>query len=432
MREDVFAAKKSAGPYKAVPSHRRPLTLAEVKPSKTFFEGYRPDLKYRGTRVGKDGREKVDYVVARPLQQYFSGEPQPIFTFQDDKIGFDSTDDFLEKTTMDIVQNDPAYRHWYEKGNFGFEIKTQGLPVLFNERLEEAVRSGDRVLTFVVANPTPHAMIYMLHEGVLYTVGFGFHGGRDNRSLVQYLRKPKLKNESQDFFDKRRAAGHMLEVKDGALYTADFLMPDLMQAGKIVWITLLTMDMINNMKRDLAQVRAVAVRGKVDVAVDDDENVLRDSQGAVIPAFLLSHEYTLVLNRNYCEGAGFIGFVKGEQTTNCLEWAQSIVGQRLSCGNLGSPYACSAVTEEEFDDFEEAYKHGSDQDVDKVILQIQQRLSGSIAQRARAIASQAASSFRASVTKRAPYLQSMLGFGGKRRAKKRKQKKTKRATRRRY
>jgi hypothetical protein len=190
--------------------------------------------------------------------------------------------------------------------------------VEFNSTLKMAASrlNGFTPIVFLVVSPkVPHAMIYVIHESQLYTIGFGYYGRRDWFSTkLLASRNTKL--------------AHAIGTLKGALYSADFLMPKEDQPSFIAWVGFLDMNTVNRIEYLLNGTSVIIYSGTKDSGVYD-----------------VSNKCNLVVPQSYCEGAAFLRY-----GTNCIEWAQSMLGIKIDCGFLGHPSDCKPITVEEWED----------------------------------------------------------------------------------
>lgn len=319
---------------------RYTILQSSAEPTERHFIGDTPDTSYFGNRLTSKGDIKQDYVVMRALKPLYFQGPLPIYTYIDNTANFNSTNNTKLPTSLkpDADIEGP--------NNFSYVTpEIQGndeLQLLFNKDIENAVSDGEKVLIILVVTPY-HAILYIICHGILYTVGFGYYGPEEDKFLPN-----RLRNNNQN------AIAHAIELRDGALYSADMVAPLEDHAGKIAWIDYLTIDMIDRIKEDLKVAKRIIFDGTI-----TKKNI-----------YILSKYSTISIEKSYCEAAGFIGR-NGAQ--NCIIWAKKILGVKLNCGIKGEPYACKEVTQDEFEEFIEAYT--SYNDVDEVIKKIQNSLT---------------------------------------------------------
>ena len=318
---------------------RYTILQSSSEPTERYFFGNAPNTSYFGSRLTSKGELKQDYVVMKALKPLYYEGPLPIYTYIDNTANFNSTKNanlpVSLKPDADIEgPNNFSYVTPEIQGN-------NELQLLFNENIEIAVSDGEKVLIMLVVTPY-HAILYIIHSGKLYTVGFGYYGPEEDKFLPN-----RLRNNNQN------AIAHAIELRDGALYSADMVAPLEDHAGKIAWIDYLNMDMINRIKSDLNVAKRIIFEGTI--------------QGQ---KYILSKYSTISLEKRYCEAAGFIG---RDGSQNCIIWAKNILGVKLNCGLKGDPYSCKEVKPDEFEEFIEAYT--SYTNVDEVIKNIKKRLT---------------------------------------------------------
>jgi hypothetical protein len=287
-----------------------------------------------GQRVKKDGSTETTYMAAQALSDLHVGNPaEPMFTYYNKGIIMGQN---LPKNEEPNCSVDGA----------GFEFAytidpSERKKVSFNYTLKNSVKAGEKPIVFLVASPLPHAMIYVINNGILYTIGFGYNDETGRQKLSK-----KLIEKGQD------ALAHSIETINGALYTADYLMPEATQAGKIAWVGFLDMDTVNRIERLLNQTTAIIYTGVI------------TANGS----YKISNKCTLMVPQQYCEAAHFIS----RSATNCITWAQTMLNTRIDCGWLGNPKYCKPVTEDEWKDIKD--NMNNPRELDATIKEIQNRL----------------------------------------------------------
>jgi hypothetical protein len=273
---------------------------------------------------------------------------EPIFTVLGDDNNLLEQEKLPKELRGECIVDD-------EENNFIYCQAVNGRKkVVVNEILTEAAKNvhrNQRPIVFLVVCGVPHAMIYIIHENTLYTVGFGYNDQHKNGIIKDALRKsdnPIMKS-----------IAHSIEVLNGSLYSADYLMPELEQIGKIVWIDYLDENILHRIQDELNHSTAVMYNG-----------TYKSNRNR--PIFELSQNCTVMVQQKYCEAAGFMH----NGTTNCIRWALQILDIRLNCGFLQNPMKCKEVNEEQFNLFKENFLNPGN--LETIINNIQQRLTPKI------------------------------------------------------
>ncbi len=207
-----------------------------------------------------------------------------------------------------------------------------------NKKLIDAVKRADkshdfldRPLVFIVTNNVPHAILYIIHDKRVYSVGFG------------YNERPKMEQTGSVISH----ASHAVERLCGSLYTPDYLMSGYEQESRIVWVGFLYNDMIDRIQAELNNTEKISYK--------------TDNEGKI--------KYSMIdATTRYCEGAGFI---PTNMLSNCLKWASSIIGVKLNCGLIGNPKNCISITQDEYSDI---IKNFNNPNLVTIIEDIQKRL----------------------------------------------------------
>jgi hypothetical protein len=327
------------------PTPRYTIYQRSAVPTERYFIGDKPDTSYFGDRLTSKGELKQDYVVMRALSPLYYEGPFPIYTYIDKTNNFNSTENiYLPMHLINNADKDGLNNFSYVTPEIQGNDKVK---LIFNEEIKNAVKKKEKVLIILVVTPY-HAILYIIHLGKLYTVGFGYYGPEEEKILVN-----RLRNYNQN------AIAHAIESRDGALYSPDMVAPLEDHAGKIVWIDYLNMDMINRIEYDLNVARTIIFEGTIQKT-----------------KYKLS-KYTIIsLERRYCEAADFIC---RDGAQNCIIWAKNILGVKLKCGLKGDPYSCKEVSPTDFEEFIEAYDNtirtNDDTIVDEVITKIKKHLT---------------------------------------------------------
>ena len=301
---------------------------------------YTPNIgstSYFGERTTSRGTKVNTYLAAQALSQMHSGKANAIFDYyNDDRIvtGRNLPEYFKEDCQVDNNNFQLAYTIGENKRvSFNYSLKKSVL---------SATQDYERPIVFLVTSSAPHAMIYIIDGPRLYTVGFGYNDVTGRSKLSKTLNRIG-----------QHGLAHSIETVNGALYTADYLMPGFQHEAKIAWVGFLDMNMVNSIEEDLNTVTTIIYSGNINAG----------------GGYNVSNECILMLPRQYCEAAGFIN--KG--TTNCILWAQSKLHINIDCGFLGSPKDCQSITEDEFEDIKNNLNSGPQ--LEEIITNIQRRLT---------------------------------------------------------
>lgn len=171
---------------------------------------------------------------------------------------------------------------------------------------------------FVIVAPTPHVMLLILHEGNLYSVGYGYSDDNAKSGKI-----------------------HTFDILNGAIYSADFLTPKEKQQCKIIWIGYLTSAILTNLENEFKKTTKIIYNG-----IEDNNNIIT-----------LSNKCTLVSTSKYGELASIAPSYFN--LNNCLIWIKQIINVDLRCGSINNPTNCKEITTEEFQIFKTLYKNNS-------------------------------------------------------------------------
>jgi hypothetical protein len=307
-----------------------------------FKEGYKGEAFSRSTGA------RIDYRAGLMLSRLYIGSPKPIFDVEilTDKhhppieMGetipaeyYDNycstpinTDVFLNNTDkyndefVCVIDSDNEHRLYHQ-------ISKVGKKLSLNKELKQAAESkelSDRPIVFIITQNAPHAMIYIIHNNKLYSVGYGYAGSYKFNpfAVIPNTGKPLL-NKSKKMAYKIM---NSFESKRGALYTPDFLMPTENDVSRIVWVDYLNTDMVQHIEDELSTASDIIY------SINEDMNVDK---------FIIRG-----IKTKYSESSGFI---RKDTHSNCIKWAQETLGIRLNCGYLGDPKECLSITPEEYD-----------------------------------------------------------------------------------
>ena len=205
---------------------------------------------------------------------------------------------------------------------------------------EFAETTGEETAVIVLAASSfEHAMLLFINGSDVWTCGYGYYGSaseadatwKDN--LIKLLKKiPGIKDKPADF---REAFAHKFETLQGALYTADYLLPSYTQAANIVWVGFMDQGMKDRLKTYLGTVSIVQVKTTGSCNKKKCQNVTATN-----------HLTLYVGGSYYQEAAAWMSRgLDGEVKWNCLEWVKHILGQDLQCGLLSAPSSCNSVSQ---------------------------------------------------------------------------------------
>lgn len=273
--------------------------------------------KYIYSRSSRSWEFKDTFTAA--LQVLFHGKPKPIFQY-----------DEIEPEITDITAEEPNFiqKKW-------FVDVEEGLL-----QLHPDLQKCNATNSFVFINVSKfHAIVFILKvTGELFTVGFGYYGNR-NSNRVQMAKTVVSRGES--------AAAHLVgkvNVKNGALYSADFLLPSKDHESKIIWCDLFTDEIKAKLLFTLSRTKTIMYN--VEQMVDPHSEDSSGNYGP--PKFHVTNQAVLEVDTAYFEAAEFIpniGF-------NCIKWAKFILGGlHLHCGINGQPYSCKGLKDDQIRNF---------------------------------------------------------------------------------
>lgn len=121
----------------------------------------------------------------------------------------------------------------------------------------------------------------------------------------------------------------MIEYLPGALYTADYLVPEDDNIANISWITFLDDNIIDQMQDMLNHAN--------NIVYNIENNIVSDQ--AIVN-----------LDQNYSEGIQFTSSIFGIEGYNCIVWAERVLGVKGLCGAISNPNTCPSITQQEWID----------------------------------------------------------------------------------
>jgi hypothetical protein len=285
-------------------------------------------------------------------------------------------------------------------GKWSIDVNvTQSPPTLRNEIID----SVDEALVFLIAIKCPHALIVIrTPDGKNYSCGFGYSGDVNADEAPRLRRAHAAATNLQSTANSilptaisgrlPKDIAHTIEPLRGAIYTADYMTPKQMHEAKIIWVGILSRDIIDNINATLATAVELDIGGNYadisteyrcdncgirtvapikNVACMDTQcnGTMRHVGKENIISIL---EMKLSVRSIYLESAAFI---KHGTFYNCFEWAKSILSiQYLNCGLMGNPFKCLHVTDDEIGIIINAYARLDNRQLQTIIKRVQDRL----------------------------------------------------------
>jgi hypothetical protein len=259
-----------------------------------------------------------------------------------DNAGLNLSDD--DGVGWGVLCTDENYSDIYEdEGDFYTEIPTGSSPPRVRQVLIDAVKSDDdkynnKPIVFLVVSPQ-HTIIYIIHSGKIYTVGFGYSG--------------ELKDPHRSMNKISYNLSSTFEPRIASLYTSDYLSPNDEQSAKIVWAGHLTTEHVTNIQRFLNMATEIHYNLK-----DFEHNY------ALYPNTMIN------LNSEQVQyyGASHIQILSPNTSIeyyNCLTWAQHILNIDIDCGRAA--LNCHSVPEQLLINLLEASNLQEEKEVIKLI-----------------------------------------------------------------
>jgi hypothetical protein len=256
----------------------------------------------------------------------------PLPLFEDPKDSLPVTDSELrlvDKFTlvdMDDIKYKVGHITKYKDNTYSVSVDNTLNRIQVNQALQEDTKqvanTGNMLqapIFFIIIAPSiPHVIFMVVYEGKLYTAGYGYN---DVKAVG-----------AQDIY-------HKVQLLKGAIYSADFLTPDITQQCQIAWIGLLTPKILENLDNEFKKVHTITYDGNLD-----------DTETSKI---VLSNAAMLNSNTIYSESASVLP--TSLNINNCLMWVKRITGIDLRCGIANMPTNCEEVSEEEFAEFKNLY-----------------------------------------------------------------------------
>jgi hypothetical protein len=276
-------------------------------------------------RETSTGAQKKDNVGSRLLRQLNGESDEFTQIFADNSFQNDPEGDrgFIGKVfknykeleqvivNENVILQNPAYsiRDGYDVVK---NVVASRQPCMLHSELKAAMIPGNKngLVFLITSSGNKHAIIAIALEGKVYTVGFGYYGG--NKVGVK----------------------HTVEVIPGAMYTADYLMPNENQTAKISWIGYLNNTILSNLEKKLQNVTEILYK------VEPDEREL-----------VVTNECVLTISEEaikYTEMSSALPKYAREYSNyyNCITWAKEILGvEGLDCGLVDNPANCVGLDE---------------------------------------------------------------------------------------
>ena len=318
------------------------LNSLEQSAAEDFKHYNRPRPKYNDMRVTSEGKEIQADMAINALGNFYH-RALPIFEYESEII--------LEEDLPNHLSYS-KYIYTDEDGNKSTSENIHGVKPTLNRLISDQAKETDeknRPIVFALTS-VKHAILCILSEdGNLYTVGFGYSGTDQQTKLLNTLRMNE--NYGEDI-------AHHIEVINGALYTADYLLPENTMACKISWIGYLDEPICERLEEYLQQTQTIVYSLK---------KTGRDK-------YFVRNECTLIVNQKYSESSGVIN----RGATNCIRWVQQILGVQLNCGLVSIPGQCMGIEDDEWEEIANGLEDRNVNTVYDTIKKIQHRLKPNV------------------------------------------------------
>ena len=312
---------------------------------------------------------------------------------------------------------------------------------------KKIIHSVGNALVFLIAIRAPHTLIIIrTPDGTNYSAGFGYSGGVGPQEVPELKRYHATASDLQSNWytpaiDGARSVlptaissrsidrlpkdpAKALKPLRGAIYTADYMTPQKTHEARIIWIGILTQEIVNRLTDTVNTARDVEIEGEYgdisntyrhktktcgistvapsknvvcmdcmcptcealsaadriiarnervcnDCRAISGRNMVWDGEENIISLL----EMTISVNSVYLEAAGHIKS-KQEKIYNCFEWAKEILDiPHLNCGFKGDPFNCTQVTDKEIGDIMDLYGDQDPSGVRVLIARLQEKLS---------------------------------------------------------
>lgn len=312
---------------------------------------------------------------------------------------------------------------------------------------KKITHSVGNALVFLIAIRAPHTLIIIrTPDGKNYSAGFGYSGGVDPQEVPELKRYHAAASDLQSKWytpaiDSARSVlptaissktiDHLpkdpakaLKPLRGAIYTADYMTPQKTHEARIIWIGILTQEIVNRLTDTVNTARDVEIEGEygdisntylhktcgistvapsknvvcmdcmchtcetlsaADRIIARNERVCNDCRAISGRNMVWEDKgdeniisllrMTISVDSVYLEAAGHIKS-KQEKIYNCFEWAKEILDiPHLNCGFKGDPFNCTQVTDKEIGDIMDLYGEQDPSGVRVLIARLQEKLS---------------------------------------------------------
>ena len=201
-------------------------------------------------------------------------------------------------------------------------------PPQLKQELIDAVAQNNPPLVILVTSKI-HAIIYIIHEGTKYTVGYGYNGVGDTAIKANQFAND-VRGTTKSYAKKiKDPLAHMIEYLPGALYTADYLVPEDDDVANISWITFLDKNIIDQIQEMLNNATEIVY---------------------TIKNKYIEDQTVISLDQKYSEGIQIMKPLTMLNGYNCIVWAEKVLGIQGLCGIISNPSTCPSVTEDEWND----------------------------------------------------------------------------------
>ena len=220
--------------------------------------------KLYAPRVTSTGETKMDTVAMRAVLGIGTGN-RAIFSINNSQDEYRKIQPgaYKVKITPDIDSVTAQYPDGTSETVLN--LSAIGASVGLCEQLRD-IDYNDPPIFFIITSNI-HAIFCTIVDGSLFSLGFGY-SGVTQKPLIQKAKDSGIMTVEQ--------IAHMLETLPGALYTADYLLPNIDQKSQISWIGYLTRNIMQNITNYLDQAETVRLDGVVDRGkyIDFSENCI--------------------------------------------------------------------------------------------------------------------------------------------------------------
>jgi hypothetical protein len=258
----------------------------------------------------------------------------------------------------------------------GILIKEEGVRYIFqkikrggislNNHLTEGASNKnekDRPIVIMISSKV-HSLIYILYEGVPYTVGFGYWGDIQNQPYSTSIIRKGLELTVPSMAD---GVYGEIKIKAGAIYSSDHAWAKDNQSSQISYIGYMNPTFVKKMNKYLnrcTEIRYPILSSRLDTFIVGNECILTGQN-----------------LWNYQRAAEYFPL-----NVNCIKFAIDVLGlprnyciQNLNLKKGGpfrpnNPGVCPSITNKEWENFVNAY-HTSSDNLEKVINSINKRIN---------------------------------------------------------